>query len=58
MKIIPERFQVAVWFAAIVLAVALISHVLDQTHDLTLVMILVGGCVFAVDWLIAPRQGK
>lgn len=58
MKVIPERFQVTVWLAAIVLAVALISHVLGQPHDFTLVMTLVAGCVVAVDWLITLRMRK
>jgi hypothetical protein len=55
---IPARIQIALWLAAVVLVVALISHALDQPHDLTLVTILVSVCLLGLDWLMSPRSGK
>ena len=53
-----DRLQVTAWLATLVLSVALISHVLDQPHHLTLIVMLVYCGMIAVDWFSTPRKGE
>ncbi len=55
---LPKRTFLVLWLASAVATIAIISHVLRQPHDLTLVAFLISVCMLALDYFTAPRNGK
>jgi hypothetical protein len=55
---IPVLFGIRLWSAVICVAVAAVSYVLDQSHDITVVTLVVAALVLAIDWLTMPKKKK
>jgi hypothetical protein len=51
---LPRQLPLASWLAIVVATVGVISHLFDQSHDITLIVLLVSACLLAFDWLTTP----
>lgn len=56
--LIPEKFQTAFHLAIFALVVAVVSHLLGQSHDITFIAVVIAIVMTAFDWLITPRKGE